>query len=52
MKIQRRFAPISGRIETEQVAGLTGISTERIGLIFKYKIDNDQIFLSIEKSKH
>jgi len=25
MTIQRRFAPISGRFETESLAGLTGI---------------------------
>jgi hypothetical protein len=27
MSIQRRFAPIGGRFEPEQVAGLTGIYT-------------------------
>jgi hypothetical protein len=27
MKVQRRYAPISGRFETESLAGLTGIST-------------------------
>jgi hypothetical protein len=26
MTIQRRYAPISGRFETESLAGLTGIS--------------------------
>lgn len=28
MTIQRRFAPISGRFQTERVAGLTGIYSQ------------------------
>jgi len=31
MTIQRRFAPISGRFETESLAGLTGIYIMRLG---------------------
>ena len=31
MTIQRRFAPISGRFETEQVAGFAGIYTLAAG---------------------
>jgi hypothetical protein len=38
MTIQRRFAPISGRFETERVAGFAGISTSEIACpIFQAK---------------